>query len=347
VTILTPDNFDTIVGKDAGVFVEFFAPWCGHCKSLAPEYEMAAQALAKLKTDRAIIASVDADAHRSLGTRFGVTGFPTLKWFPAGSLEAEAYGGGRSAEDIINFVNHRARVHATIARQVSHTTELTADTFEDVVMDPSKDVLVEFYAPWCGHCKKLAPDYEKAAESMAGEHGVVVAALDGDKYKELAQRYKVTGFPSLKFFPKLNKAGEPYEGGRTPQDFVNFFNKKSGTERLVGGGFMDSAGRVEALDQMAAEFLRAEDAKEQGRILQKAHEFVNEFDRTHRNGQYAKFYPMIMQHLKDGRKDFPEQEAARLLRMTQAGRITPKTKASMHKRINICKVFMQKEEGGQ
>ena len=92
VTVLTPDNFKDVVGKDVPVFVEFYAPWCGHCKSLAPEW--AALAGAFSKADGVVIAKVDADAHKELGNDYDVKGFPTLKWFPAGSLKPEDYSGG-------------------------------------------------------------------------------------------------------------------------------------------------------------------------------------------------------------------------------------------------------------
>lgn len=78
---LTPKNFDSIVlksGKPA--LVEFFAPWCGHCKTLAPVYEEVGQAFAAVG-DKVSVGKVDADEHRELGKRFGIQGFPTLKWF--------------------------------------------------------------------------------------------------------------------------------------------------------------------------------------------------------------------------------------------------------------------------
>jgi len=60
--------------------------------------------------DNVVIAKVDADAHRSLGEKFDVKGFPTLKWFPAGSTEPQDYDGPRDAPGIVKYI---------MARQVS------------------------------------------------------------------------------------------------------------------------------------------------------------------------------------------------------------------------------------
>ena len=71
---LTPDNFDVLVGNGADWMVELYAPWCGHCKRLEPEYERAAQQL----FGRVSFGRVDGSRYRSLAMRFGVQGYPTL-----------------------------------------------------------------------------------------------------------------------------------------------------------------------------------------------------------------------------------------------------------------------------
>ena len=73
---LTPDNFDHRVKDSDGVWiVEFYAPWCGHCKNLAPEYKKAANALSGIVG----VGAVDCDVHKSLCGQYGVRGFPTIK----------------------------------------------------------------------------------------------------------------------------------------------------------------------------------------------------------------------------------------------------------------------------
>jgi protein disulfide-isomerase A6 len=166
--------------------VEFFAPWCGHCKTLEPEYAVAGDTF--LDTDDVLLASVDATENMELADRFGVTGYPTIKYFPKGSTEAEDYKGGRTADTIISWMNEKAGLNRKVKKVPSAVVDLTDSNFEAVALSPSKAVMVEFYAPWCGHCKSLAPKYEKLANIFDGERDVVVAKLDATEYPELAQR---------------------------------------------------------------------------------------------------------------------------------------------------------------
>jgi protein disulfide-isomerase A1 len=87
--------------------------------------------------------------------------------------------------------------------------QLTESNFNEALQD-AEYLLVKFYAPWCGHCKKLAPEYEKLSDAM---EEMVVAKVDATEDKQLAAKYGVTGYPTLKFF--VNGTEEAYDGGRT------------------------------------------------------------------------------------------------------------------------------------
>jgi thioredoxin 1 len=81
---------------------------------------------------------------------------------------------------------------------MKNITELTEINFEPDVLKSGNPVLVDFYAPWCGPCKMLAPLLEQYANEFAGK--VKFAKLNVDDAGELAMRYGITGVPTLMLF---------------------------------------------------------------------------------------------------------------------------------------------------
>ena len=154
---LIPDNFDQVVlkaGKPA--LVEFFAPWCGHCKKLAPVWEDLAQALA-FADDKISIAKVDADEHKELGRRFGVQGFPTLKWFDGKSDKPVDYNGGRDLESLMAFVDEKTGIKVKTKKQPPSAVEMLNDQTFKKRIGGDEHVFVAFTASWCGRKISLAP----------------------------------------------------------------------------------------------------------------------------------------------------------------------------------------------
>lgn len=80
--------------------VEFYAPWCGHCKTLAPEYLQAAKALKGIVK----LGAVDMTQHQSVGQPYSITGFPTIKFFGTDKNKPLDYNGQRSAQEIVNYI---------------------------------------------------------------------------------------------------------------------------------------------------------------------------------------------------------------------------------------------------
>lgn len=147
---LIPKNFDNVVlksGKPA--LVEFFAPWCGHCKTLAPIYEELASAFA-FAEDKVTIGKVDADANRDLGKRFAIQGFPTVKWFDGKSDKPEEYKGGRDLESLSAFITEKTGIKPRGAQKEPSKVEFLNDATFKTTVGGDKDVLVAFTAPWCG-----------------------------------------------------------------------------------------------------------------------------------------------------------------------------------------------------
>ncbi|KAI2663472.1 Protein disulfide-isomerase [Labeo rohita] len=364
VLVLKKSNFEEALKTYPNILVEFYAPWCGHCKALAPEYAKAAGML-KAEGSDIRLAKVDATEESELAQEFGVRGYPTIKFFKGGEKEnPKEYSAGRQADDIVNWLKKRTGPAATTLSDVtqaesliadnevavigffkfdegrntfdgeiskekllafikanqlplviefteqtapkifggdikSHilidvddnqrileffglkkeecpairlitleeemtkykpeTSEITAENiitfctaftegklkphlmsqdipddwdknpvkvlvgknFEEVAFNPAKNVFVEFYAPWCGHCKQLAPIWDQLGEKFKDNANVVVAKMDSTANE--IEAVKVHSFPTLKFFP----AGDDrkvidYNGERTLDGFTKF-----------------------------------------------------------------------------------------------------------------------------
>jgi len=104
---------------------------------------------------------------------------------------------------------------------------VVGNTFDEIVKDESKEVLIEFYAPWCGHCKKLTPVYKKLAEKYKKNKNIVIAKIDATA-NEGPSEYEATGFPTIYWAPPGKKnSPERFEGDRSLEGFEKFLKEKS------------------------------------------------------------------------------------------------------------------------
>ncbi|XP_036398209.1 protein disulfide-isomerase A6 [Megalops cyprinoides] len=235
---LNPSNFNReVLQSDSLWLVEFYAPWCGHCQRLTPDWKKAATALKGIVK----VGAVDADQHKTLGGQYGIRGFPTIKVFGANKNKPEDYQGGRTSQAIVDGAMNALR--SLVKERLSGRTggsdqsrqsggsssggskkdvvELTDDNFDQMVLNGEDVWMVEFFAPWCGHCKNLEPEWAAAAtevkEQTKGK--VRLGAVDATVHQGLASRYGIRGFPTIKIFHK-GEEPEDYDGGRTRSDIV-------------------------------------------------------------------------------------------------------------------------------
>jgi protein disulfide-isomerase A6 len=103
---------------------------------------------------------------------------------------------------------------------------LNESNWESTLIKSEGIWLVEFYAPWCGHCKDLEPKWRKAAEKLKGN--VTLAKIDVEENKKIAERYGIKSFPTIKVFGQGRKSVErayTYNGERKVKDIVAFGNE--------------------------------------------------------------------------------------------------------------------------
>jgi protein disulfide-isomerase A1 len=107
----------------------------------------------------------------------------------------------------------------------SDVLELEDSNIEEAIGN-NEHIFIEFYAPWCGHCKRLAPDYDLVAAYFKGEGKVVIAKIDASTHTTAAGTHGVRGFPTLKLFS--NGVAKDYEGERTSMAMIQWIKKKTG-----------------------------------------------------------------------------------------------------------------------
>lgn len=112
--------------------------------------------------------------------------------------------------------------------------ELDSTNFNQVVLKSNQTTVVEFYAPWCGHCRNLKKDYTKAAKHLKDIAQVAAINCDYAKNKNICSKYKIEGYPTILGFrpPKINlekedpiryaHATEKYNGPRNTKGIVDF-----------------------------------------------------------------------------------------------------------------------------
>lgn len=194
---------------------------------------------------------MNVDDQRSLGQDYGVQGFPTIKIFNPNKKKPEDYNGPRNSDGIIDgaFKAARQAANARIGKKSSggssssssgsgntksgsepgggkDVIKLDDSNFEELVLNSDEPWLVEFYAPWCGHCKSLSPEWAKAATELKGR--MKLGAYDADSQKTFAGRYSIRGFPTIKFFP-AGKKDDPqdYDGPRSADGIVAWAGDKA------------------------------------------------------------------------------------------------------------------------
>ncbi|XP_038607283.1 dnaJ homolog subfamily C member 10 [Tachyglossus aculeatus] len=221
VVSLTPESFVELVKRrkrDEMWLVDFYAPWCGPCQALMPEWKRMARMINGLIN----VGSVDCQKHYSLCHEENVQGYPEIRLFPQKSNTAHRYysynGWHRDAYSLRGWA-------LGYLPQVS--IELTPQTFNEKVLQGKDHWVVDFYAPWCGPCRNFAPEFELLARTVKGK--VKAGKVDCQAHGNTCQNAGVRAYPTVKFYPyqgeKKSAHGEPIDS-RDAKDIADLLTVK-------------------------------------------------------------------------------------------------------------------------
>jgi len=204
VIVLTESNFDEVVNAADLILVEFYAPWCGHCKKLEPEYAQAATILKK-NDPPILLAKVDATVHSNLASRFDVRGYPTMKIFRHGS--ESPYNGPRETNGIVSYMKKQV---GPSAKPITSKAELDQFISDDV------SVVGYFTVP----NSDLGNTFRSAADALREQFrfGIVT-----DK-----QLLEESGFQQAVVLHKtFDEKKNVYTGSNNKEELINWVYSKS------------------------------------------------------------------------------------------------------------------------
>ena len=178
----------------------------------------------------------------------------------------------------------------------------------------------------------MAPIWETVAQDYAAEPTVLIAKVDAeaDNSKATAQDQGVKSYPTIKFFPKGSTTAEPYEGGRTELDLLNFMNEKAGTHRMAGGKLDEFGGTVPSLDSIILKITGGETVSSLSEELRGAAKDLKD--------RYAEYYVKVSDKVSKN-EGYVEKELSRLQGLIKKGGLAPQKIDDLTSRSNILRKF--------
>ncbi|CAF1067959.1 unnamed protein product [Brachionus calyciflorus] len=222
---LDENNFESFVSKGFH-FVKFFAPWCGHCKMMAPTWEELGK---KYLNSNVKISKVDCTKYGIVCSSNNIKGYPTLLFFHNGKM-VEAYSNKRTIEDFSTFIEDKIQQlesteKESIDEHISYrgqVVELTDNNFKALIENENL-FFVKFYAPWCGHCQSMAQEWINLAVKLADNKQILIGEVDCTQNSEICSNQNIQGYPTMILYKNGFKLTE-YNGQRDVNAFVEFVN---------------------------------------------------------------------------------------------------------------------------
>ncbi|KAM6955709.1 dnaJ homolog subfamily C member 10 isoform 3-T4 [Lycodopsis pacificus] len=204
VLVLDPSSFsEKVKGRAEGEIwaVDFYAPWCGPCQALIPEWRR----MARLLSGQVLVGSVDCQRFQSFCQGLSVRAYPEIRLYLGNTRQPDRYmsynGWNRDSQSL------RSWALSSLPRA---SVDLTPESFSSQVLSGQDHWILDFYAPWCGPCQHFAPEFEVLARVLKGK--VRAGKVDCQAHHQTCQSAGITAYPTVRFYPYLGTRRHGHSG---------------------------------------------------------------------------------------------------------------------------------------
>ena len=191
------------MNEDSAWFVDWYAPWCPPCRKLMPELRRASQ---HFDPEQIQFGTVDCTLHRQLCSQHGIGSYPTTILY--NGTRTQRFHGVPNEDGIVEFVNDMLTPSGKFYFFLSSwlycfvVISLDESSFGLLMRKPEDELwVVDFFAPWCGPCQRLGPEWRKLAKQVAEFSEVKVAQVDCVANSEICSAQNVRSYPTIRLYP--------------------------------------------------------------------------------------------------------------------------------------------------
>ncbi|ODQ68634.1 thioredoxin-like protein [Nadsonia fulvescens var. elongata DSM 6958] len=349
----TDKTFDSLVNSGTPALVEFYASWCGHCKTLEPTYQDLGKLYVNSEETAAVargaklvnIIKIDGDIYRKISKRFAVRGYPTLLWFNGKSNDFEPYTGkGRELENFTSFIESKTGIKPLASALVSNvvTLESQAD-LDHLLASGKKAVFLAVTATWCGHCKNLLPLWEQLADIYSLDADkIAIARIDGPSNGDFTRTYGISQYPTILFYD-LSISSDPkpllWDADRHLETFIKFINGHVGTFRNTAGELNSEAGvlRTEEIESILTTIYN--EALAQAPI-ERMSTLVDQLNQHIVTPDQARYYIHVANSIIKKGPMYVSKEATRLQNLLSKSKIQAQKRDELTQKLNVLNHYL-------
>lgn len=339
IIVANDENFDDLVlNSDKTSFVKFYAEWCSHCKKMQPEWERLADSYANVENVQ--IVEIDADKYRTIGKRYNIASYPTLKLFRADALSDPIdFSGKREQEYLANFLVNQVGAKGKKVGPASKVVQLHDGNIEKLIELKDRYGLFVFTKEKdCDECIDARKSFDDVSHAFHKElEKIIIGEIkkNGDEPTDwIRDMYEVTEYPSIVFVDKGDiQKYELYNDSMDASTLIQFINTKIGTKRASNGLLDTQAGIIPDIDESLKKFI--------GINIVDRREYVSEFiknlktvdDSVFKNE--VKYYALVVNQFITGNNEYVESELAKFSKRLQDKSVESEAKDLINMKINL------------